>query len=230
MFSLLHICSMVLSAILMWGFTKYVLLGGLERAEKWLKFIAVLALLLDPIYWVWEYHTYGRFDFASTLPLFLCSLFWMMLPIGMFLRPGFLKQMALANVATIGLVTGILGFVFNTHLNHFGFFTFIPMRSLFYHFLMMFGAVLLWTSGYYKPRAGDQWRGFLPVLGLLIPGYILNRLYGYDYGYMNGGLGTPIEILSRVMPKALFLLVLYGGLFLVLWGMFYRRLPIRNKV
>ena len=59
-----------------------------------------------------------------------------------------------------------------------------------------------------------------PLLSVCL---VLNRLFGWDYCYTAGGLGTPLERVSAVLPKGLFLLVLYGVLLLLIQGIFYRR-------
>ncbi len=229
MFQPLHLMTIALTAILVPLLCLYVTRGGEKRIEGWLGFLAILILLFDPAYWLWEWLTYGKFHMESTLPLYLCSLYSMLLPVGVFAKSGHLKQMALANVASVGMVSGVFGLILNYHTNYWPFFGFVVIRSLLFHFVMIFGSVLLWVSGFYKPQPGDQWRAMIPVVVLLIPSVILNILYGYDYSYTNGGLGTPFEILSSVLPKPLFLLVVYTGLFLLIWFLFYRKLPLFSK-
>lgn len=226
MFQPLHLISMALVAVLVPALCKVATQGGFARVEQWLRVLAVTIVFFDPAYWVWEWATFGKFDPAYTLPLYLCSLFWMLLPVGVFMKPGFIRQMALANVATTGLLSGLLGFILNYHINVYPFFSFVGIRTLSYHALMIFGSVLLWVSGYYKPKSGDQWRGFIPILVLLVPALILNARYGYDYAYTAGGIGTPITILSSIMPKPLFLFTFYTLLFLLIWLLFYRKIPL----
>ena len=52
---------------------------------------------------------------------------------------------------------------------------------------------------------------------------LLNRIFGWDYCYTAGGIGTPLARVSARMPTLLFLLVLYGGLLLIVQFLFYRR-------
>lgn len=229
MFSPLHLLSMLVVAVLVPMLCRFAIRGGPARVERWLRVLAVVIVFFDPAYWIWEWSTFGKFDPAYTLPLYLCSLFWILLPVGVFSKPGFVKQMALANVATTGLLSGLMGYILNYHIDVYPIFSFVGVRTLLYHALMIFGAVLLWTSGYYKPKAGDQWRGFIPILVLLVPALILNARYGYDYAYTAGGLGTPITILSSVMPKPLFLLTFYTLLFLLIWILFYRKTPLFSR-
>lgn len=229
MFQPLHLLSMAFLAIGIPLLSRSVIAGGRDRVEQCLRFLAVVIVFFDPAYWIWEWLTFGEFDPKFTLPLYLCSLFWMLLPVGVFAKEGAMKQIALANVATIGLISGLMGYVFNYHINVHPFFSFVGIRTLLYHALMIFGSTLLWTSGYYQPKPGDQWRAFLPVGVLLVPSLILNMLYGYDYCYTAGGLGTPIEILSRALPKPVFLFVFYGIFFVAVWISFYRKVPLRSK-
>ena len=64
---------------------------------------------------------------------------------------------------------------------------------------------------------------FAPVAVLVGVSLVLNRLFGWDYCYTAGGIGTPLEAMSRIMPRWAFLFVLYGGLWLVIQALFYRR-------
>lgn len=197
------------------------------QSIRFFKAAACIMALFDPLYWVWEWRQFGALNFATTLPLYICSLFWMMLPIAVFARPGVLKRIALSNVCTVGLLGGILGLVFNVYLNQYPFFSFVPLRSLLYHFLMILVASLLWTTGYYRPQNRDWLLCLVPLGGLLLPSLILHRLYGWDYCYTGGGPGTPFEALSSRLPRPLFLLVLFGGMSLLIYVVFYRRQAMR---
>lgn len=87
---------------------------------------------------------------------------------------------------------------------------------------MVAAATLLWRSGVYRPRSSDRVLCFVPVAALVGVSLVCNRLFGWDYCYTAGGVGTPLEALSRMMPIWTFLLVLYGGLWLVMQVLFYR--------
>ena len=58
---------------------------------------------------------------------------------------------------------------------------------------------------------------------------VLNHFFGWDYCYTAGGVGTPLERLSAVLPRGLFLLVLYGGLLLLIQVLFYRPFLHRGR-
>ena len=108
-----------------------------EAVARWLRVGAVAVLLFDPAYWLWEVGSFGRINPATSLPLYLCSLFWMMLPLAVFARRDWLRQMASATVCTMGLLGGVFGLVFNIYLSRYPFFSFVPVRSLLYHMLMV---------------------------------------------------------------------------------------------
>ena len=223
MFRLPHLLVLFATGVLVWGLVLAARRAGRERVQSWLKVCAVLALLFDPVYWMWEMGQFGRIHPETTLPFYLCSLFWMMLPLAVFSEQEKLRQMAAANVCTMGVMGGVLGLVFNVYLNHYPFFHFVPVRSLIYHILMIAAAVLLWAGGVYRPRPGDRVLCFVPVAALVGVSLMLNRLFGWDYCYTAGGIGTPLEAMSRIMPRWAFLFVLYGGLWLVIQALFYRR-------
>ena len=188
-----------------------------------LRLCAVAALLFDPAYWLWEWHTFGRIDAATSLPLYLCSLFWLLLPAAVFSRRELLRRTASATVCTVGLLGGVLGLVFNIYVGQYAFFSFVPVRSLLYHILMVLTASAMWAGGYYRPRPADRLLCFVPVTVLVAVSLLLNRRFGWDYCYTAGGIGTPLERLSAALPRGLFLLVLYGSLLLVIQLLFYRR-------
>lgn len=192
-------------------------------AARYVKVCALLAVLFDPVYWVWEIRSFGSIDPATTLPLYLCSLFWLLLPLAAFAREGIVRQTAAASLCTIVMLCGVLGLVFNVYLNHYPFFSFVPLRSLLYHMLMILVPTGMWASGYYRPQPRDRFLFFIPVLLLVAVSLPLNRLYGWDYCYTAGGIGTPLALLSARMPKIFFLLLLYGSLLLIIQFLFYRR-------
>lgn len=187
-----------------------------------LRVIAVVILFFDPVYWFWEWRQNKRFDFSTTLPLYICSLFWMMLPVAAFAEDGIIRQIALANVSTIGLMGGVFGILFNVHLEKYAFCTFVPVRSLVYHYFMVLVPVVLWTSGYYVPTSLDFLWAMLPVFLILVISLVLHEKYQWDYCYTAGGIGTPLEKFSARMSKPVFLFVLYGGLTVFLKFFFYR--------
>lgn len=223
MFQPPHVVVLLCTALLAVLACRWAGQAGRTAVKSWLSVCAVAALFFDPVYWLWEVSSFGRIDPATSLPLYLCSLFWLLLPLAVFARQDWLRQMASATVCTMGLLGGVFGLVFNIYLNRYPFFSFVPLRSLLYHMLMVLAPAVMWSSGYYRPRPTDRYRCFVPVAALVGLCLLLNRLFGWDYCYTAGGLGTPLERLSGALPRGVFLLVLYGALLGLIQLLFYRR-------
>ena len=54
MFRLPHLLVLFATGVLVWGLVLAARRAGRERVQGWLKVCAVLALLFDPVYWMWE--------------------------------------------------------------------------------------------------------------------------------------------------------------------------------
>ncbi len=222
MFQLPHLLVLLGATALSLSACRWANRAAPASVELLLKACAVAALAFDPAYWIWEWRSFGQLDLSQTLPLYLCSLFWMLLPAAFLTCWPRLCQIARAAICTIGTLGGIFGLVFNVYLNRYPFFSFVPLRSLLYHVLMVVVAAVMWASGFYRPQPEDRWRCFYPVLLLLGVCLICNHCFGWDYCYTAGGLGTPLERLSSRLPRGAFLLLLYGGLLGLIQLLFYR--------
>lgn len=197
-----------------------------KQLSHFMRGITLVVLCFDPAYWFWEWKQFQSFDLSTSLPLYLCSLFWIMLPFAVYAPPSKLKRMALANLSTIGLLGGIFGLVFNVYLNQYGFLSFVPMRSLFYHYIMILVGVILWVTDYYRAEKYDELLGLIPLAALLIPCIALSHFFNWDYAFAAGGIGTPLEVLSGKMPRPMFWLLLYSS---VIWvcQLFFKKMALR---
>ena len=86
---------------------------------------------------------------------------------------------------------------------------------------MLLVPYVLRVSGYYKSDIKDAMYFYIPNLILLLPSFVLDKIFGWDYGYLNGGTGTPFAIFSSIMPLPLFIIVLYSLLYFVMCFVFY---------
>lgn len=183
--------------------------------ENMLKVCALIAVTLDPLYWFWEHRHFGTFRYETTLPLYICSLFWILIPIIAFSKKkGNLYRASLSCVTTVVYYGGIMGLIFNYHVSNHPFFGFVVQRSLFYHFLMFMIVTLMWSTGYYRVQKKDTYLFFVPLLVLMLPAFAVDWIYGYDYCYFNGGKGTVFEYFSKMLGTPLFVVLLYGLMFL----------------
>ncbi len=185
-----------------------------RQINFFIKFFTIVMLLFDPIYWFWEIYNFGKINIATSLPLYYCSLCWICMPFIAFTKPNSkVNRTALSYICTLNILMGIFGLVFNVYLNRYPLFSFVPIRSLIYHVFMLLIPAVLWISGYYRPKKSDLKLFFIPVLLLAIPCIITNILYGWDYCYIGGGIGTPIAIFSKILPKPIFIICMYAFLY-----------------
>ncbi len=180
-----------------------------KKVEKILIVCAIIALTLDPIYWIWELVVTKSFDFSTTLPLYFCSLFFIVLNVAVFSKKQAVKQTCYAYLATFNIFAGLMGLILNNNLNNYPVLSFVGVRTIVYHLLMLFVSCLIWFTGYYKPQIKDTFRFFIPLAILFIPALIVDKIWNWDYCYLNGGRGTPIENVSRAMPNAVYIILLY---------------------
>ena len=199
-----------------------------KNVKRVLSVVAVISLILDPIYWIWEYVVSGGVDIKGSLPLYYCSLFYMVLPFAIWCKNEKVKQTALAYLATFNLIAGLMGLIINTNLNVYPVWSFVGVRSLVYHLLMIFTSVFIWTTKYYTFNIHHTYSFLIPIIALFIPALIVDLNYGADYFYLNGGVGTPISIVSSKMPQAVYIFVLYFAILVLVNLIFYLPLIIKH--
>lgn len=223
MFSLPHIMVIIFASIFIPLYCIHLRHSSKEKADHFFKFFAIIIPFFEPLDLVGEYMTKGRLDPSTCLPLYMCSLFMITLPFAVFLKPGLAKRIALANIATIGAIGGAFGLIFNIYVDQYPFFSYVPIRSLTYHFIMLLVSAAVWPTGYYKRQKGDEFLCFIPFLIMMIPAVILNRLYGYDYLYTAGAKGTALASISSMMPTPVFVIVLWGFMWFCIRVVFYHK-------
>ncbi|MCM1224466.1 MAG: YwaF family protein [Lachnospiraceae bacterium] len=200
-----------------------ILLRKLERGkvEKILFVCAIMGLVADPIYWIWELAVTKTIHCDGSLPLFYCSLFYFTLAIGAFCKKRSVRQTCYAYLATMNIFAGLMGLIMNTNLNYYSVWSFVGIRSLLYHILMLFVSCLIWTTGYYKPEIRDLYRFFIPLAILFVPALIVDKIWGFDYCYLNGGRGTVLETVSAAMPNFVYIFLLYLTIYVAVVCVFY---------
>lgn len=231
-FSTPHIAAMLLIVVLVFTCCKWAKSWSQQAINRFFRFVAIIILFFDPTYWTWEWITYGTIDTALSLPLYICSLFWILLPIAVYSREGICKRASISCLSTVCILGGIMGIVFNPHVGKYPFFSFVPLYSFTYHFMILLVGSLLWTTRYYKPKHIDRYLCMAPVIILVLINIPLNRRFGWDYCFTGGGIGTPFEILSSRVPLGIFLIILYGGMALLVgfgfYSLVFRKLEAEN--
>lgn len=105
-------------------------------------------------------------------------------------------------------------------LSNYSVISFAGLHTLIYHAVMVFVALLMLFSGYYRFRLRDCALAFLPVLVVSIPANIVNLVYHCDYMFFGGGF-FPFSLIADHLPDWLWVIVLYAGYFAVPLLFFY---------
>ncbi len=224
MFSGTHIISIIISLGSIIFLLHYYNKKDVNFTKTTLKIIAIILFFLNPLNWLYEIFLLGSVKLSLNLPLHLCSLYWYLFPLAVFLKKdSTLRQICLASCATLGIIGGLLGLLMNQHLNLNSFISFPVLRSITYHYLMIFSSLLLWTKGIYSPKKLDKYINYIPVIALVIICCIVEISYGYEYCYVKDGAGTPLTIVSSLLPRPLYVITLYLGLYLFIRLVFYNK-------
>ena len=223
LFSPLHIVVMVILIIAV-PLAAFLLRKTEEKKLKIL-FIVLWAVLsaFEIVKIVWESVTNPNgFEVTGILPLYLCSIFMYVMPFAIWQsRASWLRRSACGFLCTLNLIGGLVNFIYPVNvLSNYSVISFAGLHTLIYHAVMVFVALLMLFSGYYRFRLRDCALAFLPVLVVSIPANIVNLVYHCDYMFFGGGF-FPFSLIADHLPDWLWVIVLYVGYLAVPLLFFY---------
>ncbi len=192
-----------------------------NKVETILKVCAIIGLVMDPLYWIWELFTTKTLHFEQTLPFYFCSLFYFTLAFAVFCKSAKVKQVCYSYLATFNIFAGLMGLILNNNLNYYSVWSFVGIRTLVFHLLMLFVSCLIWFTKYYKPQIKDLYRFMIPLGIMFVPAFIVDKIWGFDYCYLNGGKETIIEYISSAMPNIIYIILLYIVIYITVVAVFY---------
>jgi len=139
------------------------------------------------------------FDWLNNLPLFLCSIQLITIPLAAFTR-GRLKESSLDFV----LIFGVLGAVLGTYAagNNYGSYpvlSFDNVVSGLTHSLAGFAALYIGFSGMVSMKKKNMPITFSILLGFCVAAFVANKLLDYNYMFLVSGDGTPYDILHNLV-------------------------------
>lgn len=153
-----------------------------------------------------------QFELGGNLPVYPCSIWMYAMPFVIWGK-GRVRNAASGYVCTLGLVGGLINFVYPaTILGSYSAISFPGFQTFFYHGAIVFTAFVLMTSGYHRfDHAENIFDCFLSV----IPAYIMslfantaNIILGTDYMFFrcNSFFLAPI---GAALPDALTFVIVY---------------------
>ena len=159
------------------------------------------------------------------LPLFLCSIQLIALPLAAFTR-GRVKEAALDFVCIFGILGAVLGvYGAGQNYNAYPVLSFHNVVSGITHALAGFASLYIMISGMEDMKRENIWITFSILAFFCIAAYTANILLDYNYMFLMAGDGTPYDILYNLVGghKALYplsvvaLFVVYIGIFYGVW-------------
>lgn len=172
---------------------------------RYLKLAAWFVLALDIVRRGWEIYgdiKYGiGFNWATMLPIFLCSIFVPAVFIAAYGR-GQARRCCLGYMVTLGILGGLMNFVMLYTLKTYPFWNLVSVGSILYHFIMVLTGGILLCTGFFRPDWSDIVPAWIPVficgLVALPVNNIINRGAQYPADYMQLMYGDGIPVLVKI--------------------------------
>ena len=184
-------------------------------AVELFKIVVMCLRAKDPMGWITE------------LPLFLCSIQLITLPLAAFSK-GRVQEAALDFVCIFGLLGAVLGTIgAGQNYNAYPVLSLDNMASGITHCISGFASLYILISGMTSMEKKNIPITFTILLGFCVMAYIANILLDYNYMFLMAGDGTPYDILYNLVGgNKIAYPACVVGLFLVYivayYGVFYR--------
>lgn len=222
--------------VLMTAMVTLAVIIGLIKRKKGMtsknRVLVVAAILIDAlelfkiVYLCFREH--DPMHWKLVLPLFLCSIQLIALPLAAFSR-GRLKDAALDFVFIFGLLGAVMGTIgAGQNFNAYPVLSFDNVWSGLTHAISGFASIYIGVSGMTSMKKQNIPLTFVILLGFCGAAYAANVIIPYNYMFLMRGDGTPYDIvynlvrgnpvlypLSVVLLFVLYILVFYGAYYLV---------------
>ena len=179
-------------------------------AVEILKIVIICIRSSDPLGWLYM------------LPLFLCSIFLIAMPLAAFSR-GRMKEASLDFIFIFGLLIAFLG-TYGAGNNYASYpvFSLDNVASAVTHAISGFASLYVAVSGMLSMKRRNIHITFLILTGFCAAAYIANRILDYNYMFLMRGDGTPYDVVYGWVNgnPVLYPLAVYA-LFLVYIALFY---------
>ena len=195
--------SRVKNKVLVWA---AILIDGIEL----LKIILLCVRSKDPMDWLYN------------LPLFLCSIQLIVIPMAAFCKGRF-REASLDFVFIFGLLGAVLGTYFAGQ--NYGCYPVLSLDNVasgLTHSISGFCALYIGFSGLVSMKRRNIGICYGILMGFCVTAYITNRLVDYNYMFLMAGDGTPYDIFYNLVGGSpVWYPIVVVALFLVYISLFY---------
>lgn len=199
-----HLTFVTVLMVLMIASAVYLGRRNRSRSDKDKNMVLVITAILIDAFELFKivllcFRSGDPFDWLHNLPLFLCSIQLITIPLAAFTR-GRLKESSLDFV----LIFGVLGAVLGTYAagNNYGSYpvlSFDNVVSGLTHSLAGFAALYIGFSGMVSMKKKNMPITFSILLGFCVAAFVANKLLDYNYMFLVSGDGTPYDILYNLV-------------------------------
>ena len=195
-----------------------------ERVQN--RTLIVAAILMDAIeifkIAVMLYRSDDPTSWQNHLPLFLCSIQLITIPLAAFAK-GRLREAALDFVFIFGLLGAVLGTVgAGQNYNAYPVLSLDNVASGLTHCISGFASLYIGVVGLAGMKKRNVWITFTILGGFCVPAYIANITMGTNYMFLMRGDGTPYDILFNLLGGSPILYpIAVIALFLIYITLFY---------
>lgn len=137
--------------------------------------------------------------FRTTLPLFLCSIQLITLPVAAFSK-GRIKEAALDFVLLFGLLGGVAGTIGAAqNYNAYPVLAFDNVVSAITHNISAFASLYIGISGLMSLKKENIWMSFAILFTFIILAFTANKLLDYNYMFLRTPDGTPYTMFYNLV-------------------------------
>ena len=206
MFSLPHICAIIIAVAIVVASVILMKKKSREQVSRFLKVMSIIVLIMEIAIFPWEYFGGIRYmgapDYTTILPVWTCSLITYTL-LGAAWGKGIVERCCLSYLGTIGLLAGASGILLVNGLRSYPFWTLGALYSFTYHFIMLFVGCIILANGYFKPQWKDVFYSFIPIVCLAVFAIPIDYHFKADYMLLYEGKGAPVlPLIARSLAQA----------------------------
>lgn len=162
------------------------------------------------------------FAFVYSLPLFLCDIQMVTLPLAAFSKGRF-KEASLDFVAIFGILGAVFGTFFaGQNYANYPVISFNNVLSGITHVISGFASMYIMIAGMMSMKRKNIGITFSIVLGFCAVAYIVNAAIDYNYMFLVRGDGTPYDLVYNIVSGSrVWYPMLVTGLFLLYIAVYY---------
>ncbi len=235
-FSWQHLTFVTALVILMIGLAIYFGLKNKNKDEKIKnKVLITAALLIDGLeifkILVFCLNDKSAEPILSNLPLFLCSIQLITIPVAAFSK-GRVKEASIDFVSIFGLLGALLGTYFaGQNYAAYPVLSFTNVVSGITHCISGFAALYIFIAGMVSMKKQNIWITFIILGVFVVLAYIANILFETNYMFLMQGDGTPYDIVYNLVNgnKVFYPLIVVLLFLLYILGFYYVFFLINKK-